>query len=144
MSLESRSSSRQWAVLGGWPAWLESIVSLTKFIRKYTKILAVGSCTLRGLKKCSTRDLGTNSSVRGQVYCIYTVTILWAPLLDYQCCSTVELEIIKNHSVFSHSSLKSLKHIVFFNIWAWNHWNTLCFLNIWAWHHWTTHDLNIS
>ena len=72
--------------IGGWAAWLESIVSLTKVIRKYTKILAVGSCTLRGLKKCSTRDLGTNSSVCGQVYCIYTVTILCAPLLDYRCC----------------------------------------------------------
>jgi hypothetical protein len=41
--------------------------------------------------------------------------------------SIFELEIIENHNVFKHLSLKSLTSIVCFNIWAWNHWKALCF-----------------
>ena len=73
--------------------------------------------------------------------------------------------LIEKHCVFEHLSLKWLKSIVFLNIWAWNHWKTLCFwtfefeiiethcvfniliwnhwktlccLNLWAWNHWKT------
>ncbi len=34
---------------------------------------------------------------------------------------------MEKHCVFQHLTLKSLKSIVFFNSWAWNHWKASCF-----------------
>ncbi len=38
-----------------------------------------------------------------------------------------DLENVEKRCVFQHLSLKALKNIVFFNIWAWNCWKALCF-----------------
>ena len=85
------------------------------------------------------------------LYCVYTVVILRLYCMCADCYNMLfqhcgfqhsSLKSLKNMVFFNirvsnhqHASLKSLKNIMFFNIWPWNHWKALCFFIKIVWDH---------